>query len=49
MDRVGAVACLCGRNNRFFIKNTAVSLGRATDTHQVCHICPGKYSGALEF
>ena len=35
LDRLGAMACLCGRNNRFLIKNSAVSLGRATDVTQV--------------
>lgn len=35
MDRLAALACLCGRHNRFLIKHNAVSLGRATDASQV--------------
>lgn len=36
MDKLGALACLCGRHNRFLIKSSAVSLGRATEATQAC-------------
>ena len=47
LDRLGAMACLCGRNNRFLIKNSAVSLGRATDVTQVGRLATCQLADAL--
>ncbi|KAI8473960.1 MAG: hypothetical protein J3K34DRAFT_409085 [Monoraphidium minutum] len=32
MDAQGALGCLCGRNGRYLVRRTAVTLGRSTDS-----------------
>ena len=35
LDRLGTVACFCGRHTRFLVKTSAMTLGRATESNQV--------------